>query len=357
MLGQPCVLVVDYAETRAELAGLVNDVAAGDGGPDLRVLLLARSAGEWWQQLAASVEERAAVLLEAALPLPLGPVRAAGGPQEVFADALAAFARRLGVARPDATLALAEPDPVVLVVHAAALLAVVDHATGARPPQQAPSGPQVLEGLLGHESRYWARTAAGRGLDLDLSVLRLAVAVACLVGADSETSAAALLARVPDLDSAERRGQVARWLHDLYPAGPGDDSREREWLGPLRPDRLAEQLVAGELARRPELIPGLFTGLGEARAARALTVLARAALTLDFAAGLLGRALVSDLDELAVPALAVAVETNPVTGELLGQALGDQPVSRETLTRIAGACPYPSFALAAPAADRVQTAG
>ena len=79
-------------------------------------------------------------------------------------------------------------------------------------------------------------------------------------------------------------------------------------------------------------------------------MLARAALTLDFAAGLLGRALVSGLDELAVPALAVAVETNPVTGELLGQALSDQPVSRETLTRIAGACPYPSFALAAPAA-------
>src|SRR2546421_430159 len=87
-LGRPCVLVVDYAETRGELVGLLNDVAAGDGGPDLRVLLLARSAGEWWQQLAASAEARAAVLLEASLPVTLGPVSAAGGPQEVFADAL-----------------------------------------------------------------------------------------------------------------------------------------------------------------------------------------------------------------------------------------------------------------------------
>jgi tetratricopeptide (TPR) repeat protein len=350
VLGQPCMLVVDYAETRSELAGLLDDAAADQDGPDLRVLLLARSAGEWWQQLLASAEEQAAALLEASLPVTLGPVRATGGPQEVFADALTAFARELGVGRPAATLTLADPDPVVLVVHAAALLAVIDHATGARPQQEAGSGPEVLDGLLGHEARYWARTAAGRGLNLDLSVLRLAVAVGCLIGADSETSAAALLSRVPDLDSGERRGQVARWLHDLYPAAHDDDVPEQEWLGPLRPDRLAEQLVAGELARRPDLIPRLFTGLGAARATRALTVLARAALTQDSARGLLERALSSDLDHLAVPALSVAVETNPLTGDLLSHALGGQPVSSETLIQVAAASPYPSFALAAPAA-------
>ena len=65
------------------------------------------------------------------------------------------------------------------------------------------------------------------------------------------------------------------------------DAQEREWLGPLRPDRLAEQLITGELTRRPELIAPLFTGLDEARAARALTVLARAALTQDRAVSLL----------------------------------------------------------------------
>ena len=172
----------------------------------------------------------------------------------------------------------------------------------------------MLEALLRHEARYWARSAAGRGLDLDLSVLRLAVAVGCLIGADSETAAGALLSRIPDLDSAERRGRVARWLHDLYPVTHEDDAQEREWLGPLRPDRLAEQLVTSELASRPELIAPLFTGLGEARAARALTVLARAALTQDRAVGLLRSALAADLDHLAVPALSVAVETNPVAG-------------------------------------------
>ena len=129
---------------------------------------------------------------------------------------------------------------------------------------------------------------------------------------------------------------------------------QREWLGPLRPDRLAEQLVAGELARRRDLIAPLFTGLSEARATRALTVLARAALTQDHAVSLLRTALAADLDRLAVPALTVAVETNPVMGELLSQIIPGQPVSQETLARIAAESPYPSFALAAPAALVLQ---
>ena len=98
----------------------------------------------------------------------------------------------------------------------------------------------------------------------------------------------------------------------------------------------------------------MFTGLDEARAARALTVLARAALTQDRAVGLLRTALAADLDHLAVPALSVAVETNPVMGELLSQVIRGQPVSRETLMRVAAASPYPSFALAAPAAVVLQ---
>ncbi len=353
-VGQPCVLVVDYAETRSDLGGMLDDVAADQDGPDLRAVLLARSAGEWWQQLLTGAEGPTAALLEAHTPVTLGPVRVAGGPQELFDDAVAAFAHKLGVSRPDVRLVLADPDPVVLVVHAAALLAVADYAAGIHPPVQAVSGLEVLEALLRHEARYWARSAAGRGLDLDVSVLRLAVAVGGLIGAENETDAGALLSRVPDLDSAERRGRVARWLHDLYPAVPEDDMAQREWLGPLRPDRLAEQLVAGELARRRDLIAPLFTGLSEARAARALTVLARAALSQDHAVSVLRTALGADLDRLAVPALTVAVETNPVLGELLSQVIPGQPVSRETLARIAAESPYPSFALAAPAALVLQ---
>lgn len=47
----PVLLVVDYAETRIGLEELLRAVAADKG--TIRVLLLARSAGQWWEQLAA----------------------------------------------------------------------------------------------------------------------------------------------------------------------------------------------------------------------------------------------------------------------------------------------------------------
>src|ERR1017187_5169056 len=275
--GEPAVLVVDYAETRPGLAGLLAEAVAAGGCPDVRVVLLARSAGEWWRQLLAGADYRLSVVLEQAEPLCLGPLAGAGGRQELFGEAVTAFAGRLGVARPDARLLLDDPGAVVLVVHAAALLAVLDHAAAGGGPARVYSAGEVLTGLLGHEARYWHKSAVARGLVLDTGVQRLAVAVACLAGAGSETEAAGLLACVPDLaGSAERRGQVARWLHDLYPA-PAGGGMGGEWLGALRPDRVAEHLVTSELDGRGELVPGLLAGLGGDRLVRALTVLGRAA--------------------------------------------------------------------------------
>ena len=349
--GEPCVVVVDYAETRAALAGLLWDVAGLSGGPDVRVVLLARGSGEWWQRLVTGGDDQLGELL-AVPPVILGPI-ASAEPGELFEEALTAFAGRLGAARPDVPLLLRDPRPVVLVVHAAALLAVLDHARG-EGQAGASTAAEVLARVLAHESRYWAQSAAARGLGLDVAVQRLAVMAGCLIGAETQAAAAGLLARIPDLaDSAERRGKVALWLHDLYPdtsrgGGPG------EWIGPLRPDRVAEQLVVSELQGQPELIAGLVTWLAEDRAARALTVLARAALADPAALSLLRTALSADLEHLAVPALSVAVETNAALGGLLGEALGGQQVQRAVLERIARGAPYPSFALAIPATVVLQ---
>ncbi|MFD0656111.1 hypothetical protein [Thermocatellispora tengchongensis] len=63
------LLVVDYAETRTGLAALLQQVAA-DTGRRVRVLLLARSAGEWWQRLGGE---------SAAQDLAEGPCRAGPG--------------------------------------------------------------------------------------------------------------------------------------------------------------------------------------------------------------------------------------------------------------------------------------
>ena len=268
---------------------------------------------------------------------------------------MTAFAGRLGAARPDARLLLDDPGAVVLVVHAAALLAVLDHAVaGGGGSVRVYSAGEVLSGLLGHEARYWHKSAVARGLVLDTGVQRLAVAVACLAGAGSETEAAGLLACVPDLaGSAERRGQVARWLHDLYPA-PAGGGMGGEWLGALRPDRVAEHLVTSELDGRGELVPGLLAGLGGDRLVRALTVLGRAARDDGRAARLLRGAVEDDLEHLAVPALAVAAETNPDVAGMLTAALTAASVPKPVLEQIAGALPYPTFALAGTAVEVFQ---
>ena len=249
---------------------------------------------------------------------------------------------------------LDDPDAVVLVVHAAALLAVLDHASAGSGSRRVFSAADVLTGLLGHEARYWHKSARARGLILDPSVERLAVAVACLIGADSETDAAGLLSRVPDLaDSAERRGRVARWLRDLYPASGGTGAGG-EWIGPLRPDRVAEHLVTGEFTARRGMLPGLLAGLGRDRLVRALTVLGRAALTDARAGQLLRGALETGFEHLAVPALAVAVETNPATADMISAALSAGPVPQHVLERIDDAIPDQTVALAGLGAEVLQ---
>ncbi len=350
--GEPAVLVVDYAETRPGLAGLLAEAAVAEDCPDLRIVLLARSAGEWWRQLLDGADYRLSQVLEDTGLLPLGPL--AGGQQELFDDAVAAFADRFGVARPQARLMLKDPAAVVLVVHAAALLAVLDQPSAGSGSGRVYLAADVLTGLLGHEARYWHKSARARGLILDPSVERLAVAIACLIGADSETGAAGLLSRVPDLaDSAERRGQVARWLHDLYPAFGGTGA-SGEWIGPLRPDRVAEHLVTGEFTARRGMLPGLLAGLGQDRLVRALTVLGRAALTDARAGQLLRGALETGFEHLAVPALAVAVETNPATADMISAALSTGAVPQHVLERIDDAIPEQTVALAGLGAEILQ---
>ena len=134
----PCVLLVDYAETRDGLRSMLSEVVADAATPDVRVVLLARGPGEWWQRLIARSPEQVARLLVEP-PVVLRPIQVEGGPVVLFDEALAAFANKLGVPRPDVPLMLADPEPVVLEVHAAALLRLGSHR-GKRQPSGAVSG-------------------------------------------------------------------------------------------------------------------------------------------------------------------------------------------------------------------------
>jgi tetratricopeptide (TPR) repeat protein len=341
----PVVLVADYAETRTALPVMLAAAASATTGPNLRILLLARSAGEWWQQLLDTSSYAVSELIAASEPITLGPVSNASNQQDVFTEALAAFADLRGIPRPDVQLRLADHDAVVLVVHAAALLAVLDAETAITSISARQSAADVLSRLLGHERRYWQQSIARRlAAPLDPDVIERVVAAGCLIGADDQESAIGLLTGVPDLTDAQLRGTVARWLHDLYPVSPDEDGRE--WIGQLRPDLIAEQLVVTVLDKHRELIARLFASVDERRAAQALTVLARAALTQPLALNQIRLALEAEPERLVVPALTVTTETNPALASVITSVLASSKIAEDQLETIAEAIPRPSVALA-----------
>src|ERR1700683_2089771 len=58
----PVLLLADYAETRSGLADMLASVLGREDGPAVRVLLLARSDGEWWRQSITASGARASGL-------------------------------------------------------------------------------------------------------------------------------------------------------------------------------------------------------------------------------------------------------------------------------------------------------
>jgi hypothetical protein len=336
----PLLLVVDYAETRAGLEVLLR-AALADRGP-LRILLLARSLGEWWDRLVEKSASAVGRLLTEAAPLRLdAPVTETQSDAELAAAAVPFFARALKVSVPERVEFELPADRVpVLVLHAAALVTVLRFAVGPGDSAQAVVVDEVLDELLEHEARYWRRTASAAGLPDDGTVLKPVVAAAALQGATDLEEAAELVRRVPELAGASLgdRRRWARWLFGLYPAG--SDGR----LGSMQPDLLAETHVADQLGHDPRLARTSLLGLSEGQAERALTVLARAWTHHDVRP-IIVAALHSDLARLAIPAARVALQTKAELGELLAAALRDAPARLEVLTGIAKNLPYPSVVL------------
>ncbi|MET8051490.1 tetratricopeptide repeat protein [Streptosporangium sp. NPDC005286] len=317
------LLVVDYAETRTGLAGLLREVA-GDEGRRVRVLLLARTAGEWWRQLGAeSARVREMVTAAEAGKMELAEeVRAGTSDRELVAAAVPHFAAALNVQPPKGfEVVLGEGPQRILDLHAAALVAVLRSTrSGTGKSGVVVQVGEVLEEVLGHERRFWVQSARAQGLmdgafGLSEEVVRQTVAAGTLLGAKDREQAVKVAGRVPDGMASVR---VADWLRELYP--PDDD---REWLGRLRPDRLAELHITQELSGSAELLKACLEGLDAQQGRRALVTLARATQELQAASELLQRLLPS------------------VTGEV-----GSIPAPRETLLALHEVLPYPSLILA-----------
>ena len=104
--GEPAVLVVDYAETRPGLAELLAEAAAAGGCPDVRVVLLARSAVTAYRALAQARPDAFLPDLATALNNQSERLADLGRREEALAaiEEAATTYRALAQARPDAFL-------------------------------------------------------------------------------------------------------------------------------------------------------------------------------------------------------------------------------------------------------------
>ena len=269
------LVVIDYAESRTEqLEGMLPLLAAqASAEHPVRVLLLVRAgprrSGDWTEVLRHHGDALDAVLDDLDVRVlddaPLEPAdrqalfRAAGGAFAARADPPVA-----SVPEPPAVLARAVfANPLLVVI--AAYVAV--HADRAVPSTRT----ELLDELEAHEDRYWQTTATAGGLDTDEALRQRTVALTTLAGAASEGEAAELLRLLPDLAdaSAERRGRLARWAHQLYP-GP-------KWWNPLEPDLVGEHLVATCFSEHPRVLAGVLDRQDPQAVFQPLDLYARAA--------------------------------------------------------------------------------
>ncbi|MGV9428469.1 trypsin-like peptidase domain-containing protein [Streptomyces sp. NPDC003656] len=280
---RPLLVVVDYAETRTrQLHALLEAVDHGRTTYPVRVVALARAAGEWWTR---ATEHPHGHALATAVVTPVPALhRTRQDRAAAYACAVADFTARLRRLSPATEWTATTAPPLTaaefdnpLSVQMAALLSLLDPDTP-RSRENARTVP--LEGrLLGHEHKYWDDTAdsperALTGERTGPETRALAVALSCLAPAADRDEARTLLSQLPGLadeSAAAVRGALATWLADLYPT-PTDSV----W-GSLQPDRLAEYHVGAELSREPALFTRVLTTLTVRQSAQALTVLARTA--------------------------------------------------------------------------------
>ncbi len=340
---RPILLVVDYAETRSGVLELLRSVPALSG--HVRVLLIARGVGDWWRRLeSASSEVR--TLVRAYRPMELATGVDSTSKTELVHEAMKHFAKALGVSTPQNVEVEVPGEVPLLVLHAAALVAVLRHQRpGERThPEKLVVHLGVLDELLGHEWRYWEQSAAQNGLgDLGSEALRRVVAVACLVPAADEDDGAEILRRVPGLADAPelQRRQIAQWLKHLYPGEPG-------YWGAPQPELVTEAHVVDQVGKRPDLVTNLAS-LRPEQTRHLLTVLSLAVAHRPTDRHLLEEVLRSDLENLVFPALTVATVSGGGLPKALASVLDRQALQLDLLRRIDCDIPYPTTTLHAAA--------
>ncbi|GAA1521052.1 hypothetical protein GCM10009677_62620 [Sphaerisporangium rubeum] len=239
--GRGRLLVVDYAErwpvTVLDRLLRAEPLLAGDG--PVRVLLLARTDGGWWDVLRHPLRESGYALSQHKLTSLADHVSQR---EAVFAQAAGVFSAIYGT--PGVPLepagSLAAPDyGVVLTVHMAALATVHADAHKHRPP--ADPG-ELSQYLLDREYAHWGRMREAGKITTDPDTMARLATTATLAGPLPHATATALLTTLGLADSPATALTLLDDHARCYPR-----STPATALEPLYPDRLGEDLVADRL--------------------------------------------------------------------------------------------------------------
>lgn len=348
----PILVIIDYAETRPrQLTALLE--ALTRRAVRVKVLLLARTAGSWWDELDTGSDVvrdlRDTAHLHRLRPLD----DTALDRQRTYHTAAAAFADTLATmpavdaadwrARAARLAARTFPEPTtVLAIQMAALADLLD--TGGTTRQA--RGPE--DRLLAHERRYWRDTADAHGIDLSLETLTEVIAATVLLEPPAPRDTDTWLRRIPGLadQTHDQRRRVATWIAHVYPS---EDPQRA--FGGLQPDRLAEWLIG----TTPGVLRALATTLTAGDAVRFLTVGTRAAAHAAFTEQLapeLSRLCVRHPETLGLAAIAVIplTEVPAPLLDALDYFADDETLDINILLSLFVALPHRSHRLAGAAA-------
>jgi nucleoside phosphorylase len=342
-LGPPVILVLDYAESRADLVTVLQRVAAFAASSGsrrrVRVLLLARNDGDWWKAL---LQQHPAIqALQDREPVKLSPLATTASERgAVFVEAARVFAAVRGrppVTRPPVALEDARFQRV-LYVHMAALLAIElapaeTGASGDAPEadDDALDAGTLMDEILAHEERFWLREANDRAvIAIAVPLARQLVAAATLRGGlGTKAEVRAMCVQLEERPRTPDDDALIALLHDIYDGKPA-------YLPALEPDLVGEGMVL-RVASPPDgvgdpagdrWIERVLVAGDDARAlTAAFTVLGRASATnhatvRPWIANLLGTELAARAVVALRAATAVGRKTAASTlGDLLAEAL------------------------------------
>lgn len=277
-LSTPIFVVIDYAETRRnEVVSLFREISSmGDMKHRVRVVLLARDAGDWWEELkcvgsgVGDLLGGPATSWHRLSPLAIGTTER----KNSYGMASQAFSEILRKPAPQTIPYSLEDDEfkLTLVLHMAALAAiegisVIASASKELSADDRPAAKSISDGdqalfdfLLSRERRFWYEGAEARHLS---PTLRRGIGQAMAVitlngGVNSEKEALSFFARIPILKDQKVAvlSSLANLLHSVYPG--------EKWIEPLAPDLLGEHLVQVELNKDPGALLDIVLGIRSA---------------------------------------------------------------------------------------------